>query len=154
MTTDFLVTVDEHSRRREIAISVKYALDLVNPRTMEKFEIERFYWERREVKWTIFTEKNFNRTLTHNIEWVHSFLNLDWLLSAISLPLFEDVTSFLFGLLFGTSMSLRNATNAADRKFNFAPGVSLLIVRHLIATRKWRVDMTLPIQPEKPLCFA
>lgn len=153
MTTDFLVTVDEHSRRREIAISAKYTLDLANSRTMQKFEIERFYWERRGVKWTIFTERNVNRILMRNIEWIHSFLNPDWLLSVISSSLFQEVAAFLFGLLFATPMPLRSATNAADKKFNFAPGVSLLIVRHLIATRKWRVDMTLPIKPEKPLRF-
>ena len=153
MTTDFLVTLQGHPTRLETAISVKYSNDLTKSRTMEKFEIERFYWERRGVKWSIFTERNVNRTLTRNIEWIHSFLDPGWLLNFIPSVLFADVQSFLAGSLFNSKIPLRRVTDAADEKFDLAPGVSMLIVRHLIATRKWRVDMTIPIQPEKPLCF-
>ncbi len=100
------------------------------------------------------TEKNINRTLVQNIEWVHSFSNLDWLLKSLPTSLFQEVADFLFTQISAGETPLRQATNFCDKKFNFTAGVSLSIARHLIATRKWRVDMTLPIHAENPLCFA
>ncbi|WP_425280860.1 hypothetical protein [Paenibacillus brasilensis] len=33
----------------------------------------------------------------------------------------------------------------------FSPGNSLVIVRHLIITKKWAVDMNVKIDPNRPL---
>lgn len=154
MTTDFRVTVRKKPFGNSVvAISAKYSKDLNKPRTIKKFEIERVYWERRKVEWKIFTERDVNKTLIKNIEWVHSFDNPDWLLCGIESELLQEVTGFLFNLLSVNRMPLRTATDLSDRKFNFAPGVSLLIVRHSIASRKWNIDMTIPIVPLNPLVF-
>lgn len=151
MTTDFLVTM----RRKpfgtyQIALNVKYSKDLANARTIKKFEIERVYWESRGVKWAITTEREINRTLIYNIEWVHSFRDPDWL-EGLNSRILDQCADFLFNILSDGRTLLRNATNASDKFFNFSPGVSLLIVRHLIAVRKWRVDMSSFIDPGKPL---
>lgn len=153
MTTDFLITIYQSLDTTEVAFNVKYSKDLNNKRTIEKFEIERYYWERRGVKWRIVTEKDINHSLVNNIEWIHSFYKPDWLLNQISSSLLQEVADFTFNLAQENQIPLRKATNISDEKFNFSPGVSLSLVRHLIATRKWAVDMTFPIQPEKPLQF-
>ncbi len=152
MTTDFLVTM----RRKpfgtyQIALNVKYSKDLANARTIKKFEIERVYWESRGVKWAIMTEREINRTMTQNIEWVHSFHTPDWLLEGMSKQILHQCSDFLFSILCDGRTSVRNATKASDKFFNFTPGVSLLIVRHLIAVRKWQVDMSSLIDTGKPL---
>lgn len=154
MTTDFLVTMRQPVGTYETAFSVKYSEEAAHSRTIEKFEIEKFYWTRRGIEWSVITEKNINRTLVQNIEWIHSFSNLNWLLKSFPPSLFQEVADFLLAEIFNGQTPLRRATDSCDKKFNFVAGVSLSIARHLIATRKWRIDMTLPIHPEKPLCFA
>lgn len=153
MTTDFLITMQNSNGTYEIAVCVKSSTDLSKPRVIQKLKIERYYWSRRGIKWVIITEENVNRIIAKNIEWVHSFYNHRTLSALAALPIFDQIENFLFSLAFGNQLPLRRATNAADKKFQLNAGISLSIVRHLIATRKWTVDMTIPISPEKPLVF-
>lgn len=55
MTTDFLVTVKQSIDTIDIARTVKYAKNLNSKRTLEKFEIERIYWQNRGINWSIIT---------------------------------------------------------------------------------------------------
>jgi len=59
-TTDFFITIITNGKTEQIARTVKYAKDLSNERTMEKFEIERLYWVNRGVDWKIVTEHDIN----------------------------------------------------------------------------------------------
>lgn len=56
MTTDFLVTVGQSMGVTEIARTVKPSGKLQEKRILEKFEIERRYWENRNISWGIVTE--------------------------------------------------------------------------------------------------
>ena len=56
MTTDFLLTVDKGDGFVELARTIKMKDELLDERVIEKFEIERVYWERRGIDWGIVTE--------------------------------------------------------------------------------------------------
>lgn len=151
MTTDFLVTTRHPHGFKEIAFTVKYSKDLEKPRTIEKLEIERFYWERRGTNWLIVTEKQINQILIKNIKWVHSFANLQHFAQHITPIVIENTASFMYEIVFRGAVALRVATAASDKEFSLQTGTSLTIVRHLIAAKRWIVDMYQPIQPERPL---
>jgi hypothetical protein len=54
MTSDFLVDSSSH---KQFAIQVKPLSELKDPRTIEKLEIERQYWQSKNIPWFIMTEK-------------------------------------------------------------------------------------------------
>ncbi|MGU7859640.1 TnsA endonuclease N-terminal domain-containing protein, partial [Streptococcus suis] len=56
MTTDFLVTTRNNTEVKKFARTLKYKNELMDKRVLEKFEIERVFWERQEVDWGIVTE--------------------------------------------------------------------------------------------------
>jgi len=76
LTTDFLLTLlDSNGNHIYSAITVKYSKDLNNERVLEKFEIERRYWELKNVEWRIVTELDLPQVLVENIKWCRSFMN-------------------------------------------------------------------------------
>ena len=77
MTTDLVIDLEISGEIVTQAISVKYADDLEDKRTIEKQELERRYWESLGVPWFIFTDHEVPRTFVQNIKWliphIHSF---------------------------------------------------------------------------------
>ncbi len=133
-------------------MNVKYSDDLKNPRTLEKLEIERRYWQiQRGIPWIVVTEKTVDLNLVNNIKWIHPFMVSDHLPPNISLTKVKEAAEFMLLPIITCNYPLRVITNNCDKEFAFQPGASLAIVRRLIAQRQWAVDMYLPIQPEKPL---
>jgi hypothetical protein len=153
MTTDFVITVRNGIHEVMYAYTVKYAKKLKSRRVMEKFEIERVYWGRRNISWTIITELDINRDLVANIEWIHSHRDLKSL-APISAATVADIEGYLAPRLFSQTSPLRFLTDESDRALSLAPGSSLSVVRHLIANRRFEVDMKTLIRPETILPLA
>lgn len=55
---------------------MKYKDELMNKRVLEKFEIERVYWERQDINWGIVTELEIPKEMAHNIAFVHGYADL------------------------------------------------------------------------------
>src|SRR5699024_12625191 len=69
MSTDFLLTVDKGQGVFEVAHTIKMKDKLLEERVLEKFEIERVYWERRGISWGIVTEEEIDKTVARNISY-------------------------------------------------------------------------------------
>ena len=67
MTTDFVITISEGLDSFDRARTIKYAQDLQSQRTLEKLEIERRYWARRNIDWAIVTEREISRVFAQNV---------------------------------------------------------------------------------------
>lgn len=50
MTTDFLLTVNKGQNVTEVARTIKMKDELLKDRVLEKFEIEREYWQRKKYR--------------------------------------------------------------------------------------------------------
>lgn len=150
LTTDFLITLDQEGECIEETLTVKYVKDLQSTRVLEKFEIERRYWEARKIKWGIVTERETPEALAKNVERIYEARSL---LAHTSLQREEidDIAHVLTRLVTETPQALRHATSTCDRKLGFEPGTSLQVAYYLVATRQWQVDMFTPIDPAKPL---
>lgn len=70
MTTDLLVDFDLGGQHLTKAISIKYAQDLEDERTIEKLELERRFWEGEGIEWLIFTEHEVPVIFVKNIRWL------------------------------------------------------------------------------------
>ena len=76
MTTDFyVISKDIKSITSQLALQAKYSKDLDDARIIEKLELERRYWEQKDVGFKIITEKDIPRAVSDNIEWLYSSKN-------------------------------------------------------------------------------
>ncbi|HHB2483407.1 TPA: TnsA endonuclease N-terminal domain-containing protein [Bacillus cereus] len=68
MSTDFIITINENHCEKIIARTVKPSNELEKKRVQEKFEIERCYWEQKNIDWGIITEKDIPLPLVNNLK--------------------------------------------------------------------------------------
>lgn len=153
MTTDFLITIRQPIGTKEVARTIKYSSDLINSRVLEKLEIERLYWRERNVDWGIVTELDINKILVKNIKWLYPYREIKSLLSILTPTLIPKLTAHLLPIVRRKEISLRDLTKACDEKFSIPQGNSLALVRHLLSSKKWFVNMYKPIQPGVALNF-
>lgn len=76
MTTDFLITLDRGQGLMEVARTIKMKNELMKARVLEKFEIERMYWQRRDIDWGIVTEDEIPKIMARNISYIHNYYDI------------------------------------------------------------------------------
>ena len=148
-----MVTIRQPIGTKEIARTIKYSEDLTDSRVLEKFEIERLYWKERNIDWGIVTELDIDKTVVENLKWLYKYRDANSLPRAIQPSIIPKLIAYMLPMLKKNTLPLRNITKACDEKFALPSGNSLSLVRHLLATRQWQVNLLKPIQPEKPLNF-
>jgi hypothetical protein len=144
MTTDFLVTVVENGRQKLLARAIKPSSELTEPRVIEKLEIERTFWATQNVDWGLVTEKEIDPVMVENVKYVHRCKRPEDV--TVNPQTFTAAESLILDFV-SQNISLAQAALAADDRLGFEPGESLQLVRHFIATRRWKVDMTKRIDP-------
>lgn len=149
MTTDFLLTVEEDGNLVNKAISFKYKKDLNvrSLRTAEKLEIERLYWFSRKIDWRIITEEQLPKQRVKNISILRDARSING--SNLTNDDVDDIASWLTPRVKQKDTALRRLTSQCDKSLGFGEGggISLFVVYHLIANRRWIIDMDVPIQP-------
>ncbi|MCX2827251.1 TnsA endonuclease N-terminal domain-containing protein [Bacillus pseudomycoides] len=68
MSTDFIITINENNCEKIIARTVKSSNELEKKRVQEKFEIERCYWEQKNIDWGIITERDVPLPFVNNLK--------------------------------------------------------------------------------------
>ncbi|MED4755003.1 TnsA endonuclease N-terminal domain-containing protein [Brevibacillus choshinensis] len=141
MTTDFLITVGT----KNVARTVKPATGLEDERTIEKFEIERRYWERRHIEWGIITDLDIPDYFVRNIEWIHKeFHNED--VPDLGPFVINQLQSILAKHLLEGETIARSCL-VCDEQLGLEVGTSLALFRHFIARKIWSVNMNERIVP-------
>jgi hypothetical protein len=150
MTTDFLLTVGQKIDTIEQARTLRQSKDIQSHRTIEKLEIERLYWQERNIDWGIVTEKEIPENLVQNLSWLHPYHDLENLY-----PLSENdiqkIKQTLESSMLINNIPLNHLTSECDDRLGLSAGTSLSVVRYLMANRIWIVSMNEPIEPNKPL---
>ncbi|WP_210130635.1 TnsA endonuclease N-terminal domain-containing protein [Staphylococcus sp. GDK8D82P] len=152
MSTDFLLTVDKGQGVFEVAHTIKMKDKLLEERVLEKFEIERVYWERRGISWGIVTEEEIDKTVARNISYIHDYFdirNYD-VYREMADQQIDDLSLSLMSRLLNNSQSIREIASEfdADTHLPFGSGVTLFY--HLLAKKIMVTDMYKPIDLEKP----
>ncbi|MEQ9668312.1 TnsA endonuclease C-terminal domain-containing protein [Coleofasciculus sp. G2-EDA-02] len=149
MTTDFCISVRFPIGVVPFARTVKPSQELAKKAVREKFEIERRYWENRNISWKIVTEHDIPTVLVKNIAWLHPRFHTSSL--SLSEPEIDQIKNLLTHQVLQSNNSLAKIASSGDAYFNLRPGSSLSVARHLLATRQWLVDMNQPIHPSRKL---
>lgn len=150
LTSDFRLTVVVGDQTIDQIRTVKYAQSLSSQRVLEKFEIERRYWERRGVDWGIVTNRDLPRNLARNVELLRGKRCLSDRLSLRAEQLYP-LAEMLTDKVNHEKLPLREAGALCDAHFGLAKGSSLTVSYFLLANRYWEVDMYRRIDPGQEL---
>ncbi|ERI95233.1 TnsA endonuclease [Clostridiales bacterium oral taxon 876 str. F0540] len=140
ITTSFLITLKEtDGTKKYIARAVKSSPELCKKITMEKLEIERRYWEAKNIDFKVITDKELNRQLCKNIQWVReAFLD--------NLEVVGDMKStselLYFTLFNNQDIAVNEVIKGLEKRNELDRGMALYVFRYLLAIKKIKVDMT------------
>ncbi|WP_371149053.1 TnsA endonuclease N-terminal domain-containing protein [Aneurinibacillus sp. REN35] len=143
MTTDFLVTVSENSKRKEYARTVKSKEELMDERVLEKFEIEGVFWERKGVDWGIVTEEEIHKTMALNIDSIWEYKELHDLegFDLITSEQFDDLIINYISRMLAEDLPVRALSHEFERDFDLSPGTGISIFRYLVINRIIEVNL-------------
>lgn len=145
MTTDFMISLDEFGKKSEIARTIKPSSKLSERRVIEKFEIERRYWEAQGIDWGIVTEKDIPKVLVRNLEWLYPAYRLETS-PGVAVAELLSIAAILKDRLRSSSATISKITTALDREMNLEIGTALSIFRHLVARKEIVLDMDKKIE--------
>lgn len=151
MTTDFLVTINRYNKSCEVARTVKPKDELLNKRILEKFEIERVYWERKGIDWGIVTEEEIDKTAASNISMVHGYNKLSEIDSFKDMRA-EEIKDLIYEFarrIIDNPKSMRHICREFDEELCLEKGSSLCIFKYLIINKIIKIDMTEKIDVNK-----
>lgn len=123
-----------------MARTVKPSSDLEKKSVAEKFELERRYYADQNIDWGIVTEKEIPKVLAVNIEWIHSFYSLE-ATTEMEVEELRSLASILKSRLQKSSATINKVTTSLDREMNIEAGTSLMLFKHLLATKQILMDM-------------
>lgn len=131
MTSDFFLVVHNENGVEHIVRTIKGKEELSDRRVIEKFEIERCYWERWNVDWGIVTEAEMPKTLTDNLAFLKNAYHSDE--SELLATFLTEWPRF--------SGTLLENLNAFDEKHNLDGGTGVSLYRHALARRYLLINM-------------
>lgn len=147
LTTDFLITKIENGRLVDEAITVKYKKDLENKRVIEKFEIEKEYWKKKGISWSIVTEDQINQVEIDNIVWMNKLYNLNDLINEcenIDKKKVDELLKILINEIYNESNKdkrLLSLTDKLDYENNTKPGTVLNLFKYLTINKIIDIDI-------------
>ncbi|WP_188704810.1 TnsA endonuclease N-terminal domain-containing protein [Silvimonas iriomotensis] len=153
MTSDFVLDVFTPAGMQMHIRAVKPSEELSNPRVVEKLEIERRYWYRRNVaSWGVITEREVPVDRAKNLLFFHGMLRLD----GVETPypgFWEDRCNRFLHTLKQSKQggTLRGFLRYLESAEGFAAGEGLTVLRHLAANKRLDVNLDLPYSPLLPL---
>jgi len=136
LSSDFLV----NSSRLDLpkfALQVKYTNDLAKPRVIEKLELERRYWRRKDVPWFLVTQKEVSPIAIQNIDWLYSA-------QRDSIPdeaLAHRVSFYCHQFEKNPDISIIDLAKSLDANYEMPNGKSLREIRQLLAQRFFTFDI-------------
>ncbi|WP_343778370.1 TnsA endonuclease N-terminal domain-containing protein [Clostridium sartagoforme] len=143
ITTDFLVTVDGEDKMLERARTIKAKDDLLDKRVIEKFEIERVYWSKKEIDWGIVTEEEIDKAIAHNISYVHGYKdisNLDCFIDIATNEIKDLIYEFLKRIV-DDERPMRVICSEFDNEMLLGKGSGLSIFKYLVINKVIEIDI-------------
>lgn len=153
MSTDFLLTVDKGEGLVELARTIKMKDELLKERVIEKFEIERVYWERRLIDWGIVTELEIPKEMARNISYFHNYYDIRQYdaFQNMSPQHIEDLAIALLQRILNGNKSIREITNVFDKETHMPLGSGMTLFYHLLAQKIIQADILEPLNVEQSI---
>jgi hypothetical protein len=144
MTTDFLITISSADGIKEVARTIKSKDDLLDKRILEKFEIERVFWEKRGIEWGIVTEEEIDKTIAYNISFIQGYKDIRNVDSFSEMEAIEvkDLIYELLKRIVDDERSMRSICSEFDNDMALEKGSGLSIFKYLIINKIIEIDIS------------
>lgn len=151
MTSDFCITINNNGSTKDVIRTTKYKHELLERRVMEKFMIEKVYWERHQIDWGIVTEadidKNYSQNLSDILDY-HDLSDYDGFVD-ISIEEREDIILAFLQRIIDTDKTVRQVTSQFEKDIHLPKGAGIALFKHLIARQYIGIDLTTPLRLDK-----
>ncbi len=150
-TTDFLLKIIRDGKEICVARTVKELDELNNERQIQKFEIERRYWELKGIDWGIVTENEISKVLAKNISIVRPFHSLKGVkgFENFTEAKINELISGFRNLSKDKKIIVRKLSKDFDDKMKLEAGSGLKIFKYLVWNKKVLTDMQVPLSFDK-----
>ena len=151
MTTDFFITISTNDTIKTVARTIKSKDDLLDKRIIQKFEIERVFWEKREIEWGIVTEEEIDKTIAHNISFIQGYKDIRNVDSFREMEVIEikDLIYEFIKRIVDDKRSMRLICLEFDNDMNLEKGSGLSIFKYLIINKIVEIDISKKIDVNK-----
>jgi hypothetical protein len=143
MTSDFNITINENGKAKDVVRTIKGKDDLVDRRTIEKFEIESIYWKRLGIDWGMVTDLEINKTLALNICDVIHYYNIDRLESfkKINEDEVTDIIMAFIQRIIDSKNTIREISTTFERDLHLIKGTGISLFKHLVARKYIKINL-------------
>ena len=139
MSSDFPVNTSDRINPKFV-LQAKYEEAFHDIRTVEKLELERRYWIKKNVPWMLVTEKDIPKVVFQNIGWLYP-AQRDELESQTVLERVDFYTHYFYKK---PNDPLIEIAKQLDMAYDLPAGQSLLEIRQLMARRSLIFDILIP----------
>jgi hypothetical protein len=144
MTVDFLVTMKVNNKIIEVVRTIKPKDELLNKRVIEKFEIERTYWQKRGIDYGIITEDEIDKNISDNLSYLYGYkeiTNLDSFIDISADDLKDLIYEFIKRIL-DSRRTVRTICSQFDNDMSLDKGSGLSIFKYLVWNKIISIDIT------------
>ena len=140
LTVTYLITkVDNNHVPYYEARVVKTSSELEKKATIERLELLRRYFEKKDIDFGIVTEKEIDKQTARNIAWA---------LTAYDIYDYPDINSNfaylkedMLSLLKSPTATFQSVFSKLERSYQLKEGMGLILFKHLLATKQIWMDM-------------
>lgn len=153
MISDFCITFKTENSTRDVIRTIVYKKDLVNRRVVEKFAIEKAYWERHGLDWGIVTEEEVHKCYSQNISDILDYYDLqnNECLKGISKIEKDDIIIAFLQRLIDSDKSVRQISSSFEKDLHLNKGAGIALFKHLLARKYICVDLSTPLNVDRQL---
>lgn len=153
MTSDFCITLKVGKLTQDIIRTTKYKKELLDRRVIEKFTIEKTYWERRGIDWGIVTEEDVNKIYSQNISDILGYYELtdNVGFNEINEEERDDIIIAFLQRLFDIDKNIRQISSRFEKDLHLKKGAGIALFKHLVARKYISIDLLSPICLDQPI---
>lgn len=144
ITTDFFIDFrDQNGTAISKARTIKYKKDLLDIRVLEKFEIERQYFERHGIDWGIVTEDEIDNSVAEFISDLYTYQDLSEIdfFNEFNSDELDEMKFYFISQCSTYEGSLNNLLRRFEINMNMCKGSGLIMFKHLLINKLINVNI-------------
>lgn len=138
ITSTFFIVNTSSSKPPCFVIKVIKSAYLDQKMTVAQLELERHYWEKKQVPWFIVTEKEISSVAIENIKWLYPLHQITGDTDVVS-----KIDFYQWSFHNNPELTLIELSKQLDTRYSLEAGTSLLEIRGLLAQRYFLFDITI-----------
>ncbi len=144
ISTDFFIDfIEQDGTVVSKARTLKYKKDLLDKRVLEKFEIERQYFERHGIDWGIVTEEEIDDSIAEFISDLYSYQNLNEVefYKECNSEELDEMKLYFISQCSTYEGSLKSLCRHFDKIMNLCIGSGITMFKHLLVNKLINVNI-------------